>query len=158
MEIRPASIDDVALGRDGKRYLVTAEAGSIARDLKDIDPRLFVEFHEPPAPVIDGVKVNPYYSVCCQVDEHKVDLVCRVREEDFDQRVVDYVRRLNYDLRHGRDQADAWDAADAERKRASERKLEEIIGERAYPLMRSIQREVLGINPRSFYMPRRRAA
>lgn len=155
MEIRPASIDDVAIGRDGKRYVVTAEAGSIAKQLQEIDPRLFVEFHEPPP----GREGNAYFSVACRHESGKVDLVMRVRWQDFDQRVVEHIRKLNHELRHGRTLVAEWEKAEEHRKREKDRALEELIGERAYPLMRAIQRDVVGQNPRaSFYIPTRRAA
>lgn len=144
MEIAPALADDVRLGRDGKRYLVTAEAGSIARQLQEIDPRVYVEFHEPPA----GREANPVYSICLRVDEHKSDLIFRT--SSLDGRVVERLRMLNFNLRHGISEADRMDAEDAAQRAELERQASEQVKENAYALMRGIQKSVLGINPRIF--------
>jgi hypothetical protein len=142
MEIAPASVDDVRLGRDGKRYLVTAEAGSIARQLQEIDPRVYVEFHEPPA----GQEANPYYSVCLRVDDDQSDLIFRT--SSLDGRVVERMRMLNFNMRHGITEADRMDAEDEARRAKAEYQRSQEIKANAYPLMRAIQKSVLGINPR----------
>lgn len=45
MEIRPASIEQVRLGRDGQRILVDDDVGSIAKQIQEIDPRLKLEWN-----------------------------------------------------------------------------------------------------------------
>lgn len=150
MEIAPAHVDDVRLGRDGKRYLVTADAGAVAAQLQEIDPRVYVEFHEPPA----GHEANPYYSICLRVDEHKTDLIFRTSE--LDGRVVERMRMLNHNLRHGITEADRMDAEDQARREKAEYERSQEVRANAYPLMRAIQKSVLGINPR-IYMHRSKA-
>jgi hypothetical protein len=153
VQITPASTDQVAAGRDGRRYLVTAEAGNIAQQLQEVDPRLFVEFIEPPT----GSKQEGYYAIGCHVTEHDDDLVFTSRT--LDGRVVERCRMLDFDLRHGRSQADRMDAEDAAVKRERDYRTEQEYAAGAARLMRAIQKDVLGINPRvSFYRPKTRAA
>lgn len=155
MEIQPASIDDVKVGRDGRRYLVSAEAGTIAARLKEVDPRVYVEFHEPPA----GSKANPYYSVCLHRDNAHDDLIFRVREQDFDQRVVEHLRMLNFNLRHGISEADRWEAEEDARRREANYQFEQQMAANAGRLMHSIQRTILGTKPRiSLHQPKPKGA
>jgi hypothetical protein len=144
MEIAPASMDDVKVGRDGRRYLITAEAGSIARQLQEIDDRVYVEFHEPPL----GHKGDGFYSICLRINEHKTDLIFRT--SSLDSRVVERLRMLNYNLRHGITEADRMDAEDTARREANEYDRSQEIRENAYPLMRAIQKSILGVQPRIF--------
>lgn len=144
MEIAPASMDDVKVGRDGRRYLVTAEAGSIARQLQEIDPRVYVEFHEPPP----GYKGDGFYSICLRVDDERSDLIFRT--SSLDGRVVERMRMLNFNLRHGVTEADRMDAEDAARTKANEYARSQEARENAYPLMRAIQKSILGTQPRIF--------
>lgn len=46
MEIRAASLDQVRVGRDGRRLLVENDVGSIARQIGEIDPRLSLRYNE----------------------------------------------------------------------------------------------------------------
>jgi hypothetical protein len=144
MEIAPVSIDDVKVGRDGRRYLVTAEAGSIVRRLQEIDDRVYVEFHEPPA----NHKGDGFYSICLRVDENKSDLIFRTAT--LDARVVERLRMLNFNLRHGITEADRMDAEDEARRKQAEYQRSQEVRENAYPLMRAIQKSILGTQPRIF--------
>lgn len=150
MEIAPALVDDVRLGRDGRRYLVTAEAGSIAARLKEIDPRVYVEFHEPPA----GHDDKPIWSVCLKVDDNVSDLIFRT--SSLDARVVERLRMLNYNLRHGISEADRMEAEDDARHAKAEYQRSQEVRENSYALMRGIQKSILGVNPR-IYMHRAKA-
>jgi hypothetical protein len=142
MEIAPVSMDDVKVGRDGRRYLVTAEAGSIVRRLQEIDDRVYVEFHEPPR----DYKGDGFYSVCLRVDDHRSDLIFRTAT--LDGRVVERLRMLNHNLRHGITESDRMDAEDRARHAKAEYERSQEAKANAYPLMRAIQRDILGINPR----------
>lgn len=154
MQIRPASVDQVAAGRDGRRYQVTSDAGSVVKQLEEIDPRLFVEFIEPPT----GTKLEGYYAIGMR-DGDTEDLVLTVRAGDFNGRLVHYMRARNFELRHGISQADRMDAEDDARRRAADREMEERVGEGAGRLMRAIQHDILGVNPRvALYRPKSRAA
>jgi hypothetical protein len=45
MEIRPATIEQVRLGRDGQRIRVEDDVGSIAKQIQEISPRLKLEWN-----------------------------------------------------------------------------------------------------------------
>lgn len=45
-EIEPASIEQIREGAGGKLHLITEDAGNIAKQIREIDPRLHLRFSE----------------------------------------------------------------------------------------------------------------
>lgn len=143
MDIRPVSIDQVVAGRDGREYLVTGEAGRIASRLAELDPPLKVNFNEG----------GDYFAIYQTVKEGPVEvdkLVGRVPMDNWDDRVVKDFEMRAWELRNGINPIDRIEREEDAARAASDRELEEQIGEAAYPLMRAFQRELIGTNPRVF--------
>ncbi|HEU4975285.1 MAG TPA: hypothetical protein VFT50_09365 [Baekduia sp.] len=145
MEIRPVSIDQIALGEDGRCYEVTGEAGRIAQDLQAIDPTLVVHFKER----------GDYFVVAQRLADPRDPLqtrdypVMRVAADDWNERIVREFEMRNHELRHGQSAADRLDAEDERRKRAADQRFEEAVGEACVDLFRAFQRG-LGTKPRIF--------
>lgn len=151
MEIRPVPLDQVVEGRFGRQYVVTGEAGRIAKRLQEIDPSLRVKFNE--------LREGGYFIVTQVVPEGprkgEEHIVMRVPMMDWDERVIREWEMRAWELRNGISPIKRIEEAEARAKAAADHELEEMIGERAYPLFRAFQRG-LGINPRS-YRPRSRS-
>lgn len=147
MQIRPLSIDQIALGEDGRQYLVTGEAGRIVQRLAEIDETLTVIYNE----------AGEFFTVAQRVaGGDRPFPVMRVHRDDWNDRIVEEFAMRNWELRHGLSAADRLDAELDARRVARERDLEEAVGEAAYPLFRAFQKDV-GTNPR-VYLHRRRPA
>ena len=142
MEIRPLSLTQVQTGRDGRRYEVSGQAGEIAKQLQEMDPRLRVEFNEG----------GNYFSVFARSlnarGEQVDDAVLRVAADEWDGRVVRYLAPRIHDVLNGRSIAGRLDEQDAQHSAAADKQLEESVAARSYDLMRAIQREVLSSRPR----------
>jgi hypothetical protein len=142
MEIRPLSLTQVQTGRDGRRYEVTGQAGEIAKQLKELDPRLVVQYNE-------GGNFFVVISKSIDARGHEVeDLVLRVAADEWDGRVVRYLAPRIHDALNGRSIAGRLDEHDAKHKAAIDKEMEESVASRSYDLMRAIQREVLSSRPR----------
>ena len=142
MEIRPLSLAQVQTGRDGRRYEVSGQAGEIAKQLQEMDPRLRVEFNE-------GGNFFVIYARSMNAKGEQVDdLVLRVAADEWDGRVVRYLAPRIHDVLNGRSIAGRLDEHDAKHKAAVDDGLRESVAERSYDLMRAIQREVLSSRPR----------
>lgn len=142
MEIRPLSLAQVQTGRDGRRYEVSGQAGEIAKQLKEMDPRLRVEFNE------GGEYFTVYSSQLNGRGELVEDIVLRVQADEWDGRVVRYLAPRIHDVLNGRSIASRLDAEHDANKAAADKRLEESVASRAYELMSSMQREVLSSRPR----------
>ena len=151
MEISPVSLDQIVAGRDGREYVVSGQAGRIAARLAELDPPLKVNFNE------GGM----YFAIYQVVDRgtHEVEqLVGRVPMDEWDERVVKDFTLRAWELRNGVNPADRLDRLEADAKAKKERAFDEAVGEAAYPMMRAIQRELVGTNPRIFVPSRKVAA
>lgn len=143
MEIRPVPLTQIVRGRDGRQYEVSGDAGTVARDLHEIDPSLEVHFNDQGFFVIlqtvpDGPRKG------------SKEVVMRVPADDWDQRVVRDFRMRNYELRHGHSVADRLDREDAAVKAAADKQYADDCAALAGPLFHAIQRDVLGTRPRIF--------
>jgi len=144
LPISPVPMEQLVRGRDGRQWTVHAHESEVAKRLVELDPTLSVGFHE------DG----GYYTIIqTPTDGPKKGqelAVENVSADEWDDRVILRWQMRAWELRHGISSADRLDAHDARVKADQMHELEEAIGEKAYPLMRSIQRNLLGVNPRAF--------
>lgn len=140
MEISPVSFAQVQVGRDGRQYEVDGTPGVIAAQLRDIDPSLTVEYNE----------YGEFFSVIQTTPDGSEHCILRVRLDEFDGRVIKYIEPRAFEIRNGISIADRLDRETAKARTERLDAVEEAAGERAYNLMRTIQREILGMNPRSF--------
>lgn len=140
MEISPVSMAQVQTGRDGRQYEVDGTPGEIAKQLKEIDPSLSVEYNE----------YGEYFVVIQSTPDGSEHCILRVPLNEFDGRVVKYIEPRAFEVRNGISIADRLEAEQRSKFRAREQAIEEAAGEKAYALMRTIQKDILGVNPRSF--------
>lgn len=64
MDITPASLEQVVTARGGRKVVIDADVGDVARQLKEIEPSLILRWHEGPTRDDPG-----HYSVI-QVTDH----------------------------------------------------------------------------------------
>ncbi len=138
MEIPGIGLVQVLKGRDGRDYEVSAQAGDVARQLAELDPRLKVAFRERDGEFVIFTR-----------DDSGDHLVTKVPAGEWDGRVVKEFEQMAHEVRNGVSVAGRLDAKDAKLKADREYAFEQAVGEKSYDLMRAIQREE-GINPRSF--------
>lgn len=150
MEISPVSLDQIVSGRDGREYVVSGQAGRIAARLAELDPPLKCSFNE-------GGMYFAIYQVVDQGSREVEQLVGRVPMDEWDDRVVKDFALRAWELRNGVSPADRLDKLEADATARREQAFDDAIGEAAYPIMRAIQRELVGTNPRIF-VPARKAA
>lgn len=134
MEIRPVSIDQVALARDGKWTAITGEVGTVAGDLKQIDANLELRFSEPaqlfviychrPGEVDGKGRPLPPYLVGAY--------------HELDHRIVHRLRHVaseSYDLAAELERREAQAARDDARRRT------DVFGEAAEHLIHAIKKD-----------------
>lgn len=146
MEISPIAIDQLHRARDGGIVEVAGSAAQIVADLHALDETLRVNFNE----------AGEYFCVYQLLNEHRMpdvngeveEVVLRVPMMEWDRRVLEYMSRRAWEMRHGLSGADRLDAADAARKATQAHELDEQIGEIAQRLYRPFQRALVGSNPR----------
>lgn len=81
MQIKPATLDQIVKGRDGKRHVITNDVGDIAKQLKDIDPTFELHFNE-----------KTEYFVVLQKIGDKEHMVTTAQE--LDARILDRIREI----------------------------------------------------------------
>jgi len=113
MEIKPATIDQIIKGRNGKRVVITNDVGDVARQIKEVSPDLELHYNE-----------TAQYFVVVQKHENGEHLVTTAQE--LDGRIVERVKQItnpqyNFDI----------EAAKIEKaeKEAMEKRRKEHIGE-----------------------------
>lgn len=140
MEISPVSLTQIQRGRDGRTYEVAGSAGAVLRDIQELDPRFRANYHEG----------GDYFTVYAVNEDGAEDIVLQVPAAEWDRRVTEKLRVRAWENRNMVSSAKRLDREHEAKKRDIESRAEGAIGEYAYPLMRSIQKEILGINPKSF--------
>ncbi len=128
MKIQPATLDQVAIGRNGKRIAIDADVGSVAQQLQQIDSNLELYFNE------DG----GYYEVRCK---HPVSgkpyLVLTAQE--LDGRIIDRMHQIRdpqYNF------AKELEADEAAMKKELEHKRKEQVGEVGERLAHAIRKDL----------------
>jgi len=113
MEIKPATIDQIIKGRNGKRVVITNDVGDVARQIKEVSPDLELHYNE-----------TAQYFVVVQKHENGEHLVTTAQE--LDGSIVERVKQItnpqyNFDI----------EAAKIEKaeKEAMEKRRKEHIGE-----------------------------
>lgn len=156
MDIAPVTVVQLARGRDGRQYEISGEAGRIAKMLRDLDPSLRVGFNEAGMFFVVKQLLNAHrLPVENDTDAVREECVMRVPMGEWDERVVRDFEMRAHELRHGINPADRLDALDAKRKARDEYEVDQMIRERAEPLFRCFQRNIIGTNPRAFISSRR---
>lgn len=81
MEIRPAKIDQIIKGKNGKRHVISNDVGDIAGKLKEIDSSFELHFNE----------TTEYFVVIQRIgdSEHMVTTAL-----DLDDRIVDRIKQI----------------------------------------------------------------
>lgn len=83
MEIQPASLFQIRRGRDGRKVWVDADVGNIAAQLRELDPRLRLQYNE---------KSEVFWVVEVSEDGQEERGVFSAQE--CDGRIVDRARRI----------------------------------------------------------------
>ena len=125
-------------GRDGRQYEVSGTAADIARQLKEIDDSISVQYNE----------YGEFFCIVQTLPDGTECLVQRVPVNEWDGRVVKWFEPRAWEIRNGVSAADRLEKADREAKEQRLKAVEEAAGEKAYDLMRAIQKDVHGMNPR----------
>lgn len=158
MDIRPVPFEQVLLGRDGRTYGVSGEAGRIVQRLHEIDPSLRVHFNEGGMFFVVSQLVDAAgAAVATEADSAGEKLVMRVPADDWNEKVVKDLELRAFEVRNGISAAVRLDRLDAQREKDTYARLEADVGERSYDLFRAFQKD-LGINPRIFVPARKRQA
>jgi hypothetical protein len=126
MELQPATLAQVQMGRGGRMVTVDADVGDVVRQLREIDPRLHVEYN------FDG-GYFVLYQLLENGDEHLVTTA-----QQLDARLVNRVREISspdYDY-----VADL-EAGDRQRERDHEHAINEQIGEIGERLFHAFKRD-----------------
>lgn len=144
MLVPPVSLAQVLRGRDGRQYEVSGQAGLVAQKLHELDDSLKVYFNE------DGDFFVVVQVVPDGPKAGQEEIVGRVPMADWNERVVEDFAQRAYELRNGINPCDRLEAMEDAKKVADDAALDEMIRERAAPLFRAFQREVVGMNPRIF--------
>jgi hypothetical protein len=131
MDIEPASLTQIARGRDGKVVAIDDDVSGIAQQLKEIDPSLRLRYSE----------AGEYFAVYCETPQETY-LVTTAQE--LDGRILQRIRKVA----SGRyDYVAELDALDARAERERERAFSERMGE-AHEKLRHGLRKDLGIKNR----------
>lgn len=138
MEIQPATIEQVAKGRDGKMITIDADVGGIAQQLTEVDPHLKLRFSES----------GGYFVVYREAPEGS-ELVGTYQE--LDHRVLKDVQRLAWLNRQpGYSYADELDKKDAEADKEAEHARKEAMGEPAEKLHYALRKDKNMLGQRAF--------
>lgn len=113
MEIRPATLDQIIKGRDGKRVVITNDVGDIARQIKEISPDLELHYNE----------VAEYFVV---IQKHETGEHLVTTAQDLDARIVERVKQITSPGYNFEEEALAVEKA---QKDKSEHERKEHIGE-----------------------------
>jgi hypothetical protein len=140
---RWASLDQIVAGRDGRMWEVSGEAGSIAKEIEALDPSLSVHFNDGGTFVVvqeipEGPRKGQY------------SVVARIPWDQWDRGVVKDFQMRAHEMRHGISPIDRIEKQEAAWQAAKDKEYEEQVAEYAYPLMREMQRKILGHDPKSF--------
>lgn len=148
IEIRPATVGQVARTRLGKNVAVDADVANVARDLRDISPEFRLEY-DPHGDffIVSQVRVMPDGS-------EEISLVTTA--QDCDQRIVRRVREITAP---GYDVGAEMERLDREADKRKEHALTERVGPIAEKLAWALRKD-LGDKDRAFttYDPSRRVA
>jgi hypothetical protein len=80
MEIKPATLDQIVKGRDGKRHVITNDVGNIAQQLKDIDSTFELHFNEKTEYFVVLQKIGNEEHMVTTAQELDVRILDRIRE------------------------------------------------------------------------------
>jgi hypothetical protein len=137
MDIEPASLTQIARGRDGKVVAIDDDVSGIAQQLKEIDPQLKLRYSE----------AGEYFAVYHDGPEESY-LVTTAQE--LDGRILQRIRKVA----SGRyDYVAELDALDARAERERDRAFSEQMGEAHQQLKHALQKD-LGSKPK-IYVPGR---
>jgi hypothetical protein len=137
MDIEPASLTQIARGRDGKVVAIDDDVSGIAQQLKEIDPQLRLRYSE----------AGEYFAVYCETPQETY-LVTTAQE--LDGRILQRIRKVA----SGRyDYVAELDALDARAERERDRAFSEQMGEAHQQLKHALQKD-LGSKPK-IYVPGR---
>lgn len=113
MEIQPASLFQIRLGRDGRKVWVDSDVGNVAKGLREVDPRLRLQYNE-----------RSEIFCVVEVDDAGERLVFTAQE--CDGRIVERARKIahpSYDV------AGEMDRIDREADKAIDHAFSEKVGE-----------------------------
>jgi gas vesicle protein len=108
MEIKPATIDQIIKGRNGKRVVITNDVGDVARQIKEISSDLELHYNE-----------TADYFVVIQKHENGEHLVTTA--QDLDGRIVERVKQItnpqyNFDIEAAKVEKEAKENMEKQRK------------------------------------------
>lgn len=148
IEISPASVAQVHAARGGRRVLIDDDVQGIARDLRDIDAALKLEFDP-------GEELYIVYQQVLAGDGSLEDRLVTVwsveRNGPVDKRLVHRIREI---AAPGYDLAGELDLIDGEAQRRAEHEFSEAFGDVADRLGHALLKD-LGEKPRVFVPGRR---
>jgi hypothetical protein len=150
MELRPVPLAQVLRGRDGREYEISGHAADIAARVREIDPSLDVHVNEAGYFVVTQLVDAGGRAATVETDTTSRQLVRRIPWDEWDGRVVKEFEARAWEIRHGVSAAGRLDALDAKKEADTMYAFDQEVRERAAPLFRAIQREVLNSNPRVF--------
>lgn len=155
MEIAPVPLAQIHAGRDGRQYEISGQAGEIVRRLREIEPSLRVVFNEGGGFfAVQQVVDRGRNAVAEESDSTQRMCVARVPAADWDDRVVRDFELRAHELRHGKSPIERLERLEREHHARVQYDFDQEVRERAYPLFRAFQRNIVGANPRAFFAAR----
>lgn len=128
--IKPATIEQVQAGADGKFHVIDNDAGGIVARLKRLDENLNLRFSE----------AGNYYVVYYQ-GQNGPELVATY--ETLDARIAEDIERMDYAMKQpGYNFADELEKLEAEAKREEDYRQKEAMGESAQKLAHALRKDM----------------
>lgn len=141
IEIQPASLGQVVMGRGGRKIYIEDDVGNVARDLRDIDSSLRLMYNE--------------RSECFVVYQVTLDSEGHVRSEhlvttaqECDQRLVNRVKKIT---QPGYDYLKELEKAEAKSKADSEYQLAERLGDAGERLYHAVRKDTMGADTGKYF-------
>lgn len=157
LDISPVPLAQVYAGKDGRQYEVSGQAGDIVRQLQELDPSLRVVFNEGGMFfAVQQIVGADGAATPTESDTTQRKCVGRFAADDWGPRVVKDFEMRAYEVRNGISAAPRLDAGMDAWQAQRDHEFDELVKERAYPLFRSFQRNLLGENPRVYLNGTRR--
>ena len=126
MDIAPASLAQIRMGRDGRRVVVSEDVGNVAAQIHEIDPRLGLVWNE-----------KGEFFMVVEQDGLTERLVLTAKE--CDQRIVERVRQIaSPDYDYGAE----VDRLDAAAEKAKDHRFHEETGEVAERLAHALRKDL----------------
>lgn len=107
MEIRPATLDQIQKGRNGKKVVITNDVGDVAKKLKEVDPTLELHYNESAQyfVVIQRVgNIEHLVTTALDLDDRIVERIKKITkpEYNYEEESIAIKKQADKDLEHRR--------------------------------------------------------